>query len=143
MIQKGQRMNKKIKLIISVALLLVIFSFVITSTGCSKVTSYSTPMTLNLINSITAENYANFSKDFNEALKQELPEANFPDLVSQIKEKFGTYKENSLKFTGFNYVNGVNTVDYTADFSNKSGVSVQVIFTKVNDQMKVSGLWFN
>jgi hypothetical protein len=99
-------------------------------------------MTLNLLSSITAENYSNFSKDFDEALKQQLPEANFPDLVSQIKDKFGTYKDNTLKFKGFNLVNGVNTVDYTADFSNKNGVSVQVVFTKVNDQMKISGLWF-
>jgi hypothetical protein len=135
--------RKKIKLIISLALLLVIFSFAISSTGCSKVTSYSTPITLNIINSISAENYASFSKDFDEDLKQVLSEENFPDLLLQMKDNFGTYKENSLKFTGFNYVNGVNTVDYTADFSNKSGVSVQVIFIKVNDQMKVSGLWFN
>ncbi|MHB1274581.1 MAG: DUF3887 domain-containing protein [Candidatus Humimicrobiaceae bacterium] len=135
-------MNKKLKLIFSIVLLLVLFSFVISSAGCSKVTSYSTPMTLNLLNSISSENYANFSKDFDEALKQELSETNFPDLVLQMKDNFGTYKENSLKFKGFNYVNGVNTVDYTADFTNKSGVSVQVIFTKVNDQMKISGLWF-
>jgi len=135
-------MNKKIKLVILVISMLLLFSFLISAAGCSKVTSYSTPMTLNLLNSLSAENYANFSKDFDEALKQELSEANFPDLVSQVKEKFGTYKENSLKFTGFNYVNGVNTVDYTADFSNKSGVNVQVVFTKVNGQMKISGLWF-
>ncbi|MHB1253227.1 MAG: hypothetical protein ACYCZ1_03585, partial [Candidatus Humimicrobiaceae bacterium] len=112
-------MNKKLKLIFSIVLLLVLFSFVISSAGCSKVTSYSTPMTLNLLNSISSENYANFSKDFDEALKQELSETNFPDLVLQMKDNFGTYKENSLKFKGFNYVNGVNTVDYTADFTNK------------------------
>lgn len=121
MIQEGKLMNKKIKLIISLVLLLVLFSFAISSTGCSKVTSYSTPMTLNLLNSITAVNYANFSKDFNEALKQELPEASFPALVSQIKEKFGTYKENSLKFTGFNYVNGVNTWIIQLIFPIKAG----------------------
>jgi hypothetical protein len=135
-------MNKKIKLVGSIVLLFVFLSLVISSTGCSKVTSYSTPMTLNLLNSITEENYASFSKDFDEVLKQELSETNFPDLLSQMKDNFGTYKEDSLKFKGFNYVNGVNTVDYTADFTNKSGVSVQVIFTKVNDQMKISGLWF-
>jgi hypothetical protein len=135
-------MNKKIKPIILLVLLFVIFSIVLSSTGCSKVTSYSTPMTLNLLNSISKENYASFSKDFDEALKKELSEANFPELILQMKDNFGTYKENSLKFKGFNYVNGVNTVDYTADFTSKSGVSVQVVFTKVNDQMKISGLWF-
>ena len=136
-------MNKKIKLIVSIALLLLLFSFVISSSGCSKVTSYSTPMTLNLLNSISEENYANFSKDFDEALKQELPEATFPDLLVQMKDNFGTYKQDTLKFKGFNYENGVNTVNYTADFTNKSGVNVQVIFTKVNELMKISGLWFN
>jgi hypothetical protein len=140
--QERTTMNKKVKLAVSIILLLMLFSFVISSAGCSKVTSYSTPMTLNLLNSISAENYASFSKDFDEALKQELSEATFPDLISQMKANFGTYKEETLKFKGFNYVNGVNTVDYTADFTNKSGVSVQVIFTKVNDQMKISGLWF-
>ena len=135
-------MNKKTRLVISFVLLLAIFSFVLSSTGCSKVTSYSTPMTLNLINSIGAENYAGFSKDFSEALKQELPEETFPDLILQMKDQFGSYTENSLKFTGFNMVNGVNTVDHTADFTKKSGVNVQVIFIKVNDQMKISGLWF-
>jgi hypothetical protein len=135
-------MNKRIKSIISAVLLIVLFSLVMTSAGCSGVTNYSTPMTLNLLTSISSGNYANFSKDFDEALKKELTEAGFPDLVSQIKNQFGTYKENTLKFKGFNLVNGVNTVDYTADFTSKSAVSVQVIFTKVNNQMKISGLWF-
>jgi hypothetical protein len=122
--------------------MIVLCLIVVTSSGCSNVTKYSTPMTLNLINSIYAENYASFSKDFDEALKKELSEANFPDLVSQMKDNFGTYKENTLKFKGFNLVNGVNTVDYTADFSAKSGVSVQVIFMKVDNQIKITGLWF-
>ena len=135
-------MNKKNKIIFCFVLF-VLFSMIITSAGCSKVTSYSTPMTLNLLNSISTENYSNFSKDFDEALKQELPETTFPDLVLQIKDNFGAYKENTLKFKGFNYENGVNTVDYTADFTNKSGVNVQVVFIKVSDQIKISGLWLN
>jgi hypothetical protein len=135
-------MNKKIKFVIPAILLFALFSFLISATGCSKVTSYSTPMTLNLLNSINSGNYEDFSKDFDEALKQAIPKESFPDLVSQLKGKYGTYKENSLKFKGFNYVNGVNTVDYTADFTNVNSVAVQVVFTKINEQMKISGLWF-
>jgi len=135
-------MNKRIKPFVTLLILFAIFAFVLSSTGCSKVTSYSTPMTINILNSISSENYADFSKDFDEALKKELSEEAFPDLVLQIKDGFGFYTENSLKFKGFDYVNGVNTVDYTADFTKKSGVSVQVIFTKVNNEMKISGLWF-
>ena len=135
-------MKKRIKIFSLIIALLIISSLIISMSGCASVTKYSTPMTQNILAAYNSEDYAGFSKDFDDALKKELTPDNFADFISQIKGTLGNYKEGTLKFVAFNMVNGVNTVSYTADFDNKTGQAVDVVFQKINDVTKVTGLWF-
>jgi hypothetical protein len=135
-------MNKRIKIYLSIIAIFIISSLILSTTGCSAVTKYSTPMTQNILSSYNSEDYASFSKDFDDAMKKELTSDNFAAFIAQIKGTLGNYKDGTLKFVSFNMVNGVNTVSYTADFDNKTGQAVDVVFQKINNVNKVTGLWF-
>jgi Protein of unknown function (DUF3887) len=135
-------MKKRIKIFSLMIALLIIFSLIISTSGCASVTKYSTPMTQNILTAYNSEDYSNFSKDFDDAMKKELTSDNFAAFISKIKDALGNYKDGTLKFVSFNMVNGVNTVSYTADFDKKSGQAVDVVFQKINDVTKVTGLWF-
>jgi hypothetical protein len=45
------------------------------------------------------------------------------------------------KIVGVNIENELTTATYTANYENAEGVSVEVTFKKINEQMKVVGLW--
>jgi hypothetical protein len=105
------------------------------------VAQFSDPITENILISMNKADYAGFSKDFDETMKAELTEAAFPDFLAQINGVIGNYKEGSKKIVGVNIVNELTTATYTANYESAEGVSVEVTFKKINEQMKVVGLW--
>jgi len=88
------------------------------------------------------EDYANFSKDFDETMKGELSEESFPDFLSAVTGQVGNYIAGSKKIVGVNIKNELTTATYTADFEKAKDVSVEVTFQKIGGQTKVVGLWF-
>jgi major membrane immunogen (membrane-anchored lipoprotein) len=133
---------KKSRLILVLALTATIVLIALTVfTGCGKVAQFSDPITENILISMNKADYAGFSKDFDETMKAELTEAAFPDFLAQINGVIGNYKEGSKKIVGVNIENELTTATYTANYENAEGVSVEVTFKKINDQMKVVGLW--
>ena len=132
---------KHIRILLILILLGILLTIPVLS-GCSTVREYSDPMTENILTALNNEDYSNFSKDFDDSMKQEITEENFGDFIAAVDEQFGDYKAGSKKFLGFNYSNGVNTVEYNAEFTKAGEIKVQVIIKKINDQMKVIGLWF-
>ncbi|MCL5071089.1 MAG: DUF3887 domain-containing protein [Actinobacteria bacterium] len=134
---------KKNKLLIILALTAAIILISLPAfTGCGKVAQFSDPITENILISMNKADYAGFSKDFDETMKAELTEAAFPDLLAQVNGVIGNYKEGSKKIVGVSIKNDLTTATYTADFEKAEDVSVEVTFKKINDQMKVVGLWF-
>jgi hypothetical protein len=134
---------KKNKLFLILAITAAIILIALPSfTGCGKVAAYADPMTENLLIAMNNADYAGFSKDFDDAMKAELNEASFPDFLAQINGVIGKYKEGSKKIVGVNIVNDLTTATYTANYEKAEGTSIEVTFKKINDQMKVVGLWF-
>ena len=134
---------KRNKLLLILALTVAIILIVLPIfTGCGKVAQFSDPITENILISMNKADYAGFSKDFDETMKAELTEANFPDFLAQINGVIGNYKEGSKKIVGVSIENDLTTATYTADFEKAEDSSVEVTFKKINDQMKVVGLWF-
>jgi hypothetical protein len=133
---------KKSRLILVLALTTAIILIALTAfTGCGKVAQFSDPITENILISMNKADYAGFSKDFDETMKAELTEAAFPDFLAQINGVIGNYKEGSKKIVGVNIENELTTATYTANYESAEGVSVEVTFKKINEQMKVVGLW--
>ncbi|MCL4418212.1 MAG: DUF3887 domain-containing protein [Actinobacteria bacterium] len=112
------------------------------STGCGKVAQFSDPITENILISMNKADYAGFSKDFDETMKAELNEAAFPDFLAQVNGVVGNYKEGSKKIVGVSIENDLTTATYTADFEKAENSNIEVVFKKINGQMKVVGLWF-
>ena len=134
-------MNRN-KLILILALTVAIILIALpTFTGCGKVAQFSDPLTENILISMNKADYAGFSNDFDETMKAELNEASFPDFLAQVNGVIGNYKEGSKKIVGVSIENDLTTATYTADFEKAEDVSVEVVFKKINDQMKVVGLW--
>jgi hypothetical protein len=136
----------KLKLAVSLLLVAVLlFSF-----GCAAkvdvdaVRSYADSMTENLLIGMNNKDYAVFSRDFDETMKKALPESKFSDLIAQINGKIGKYVPNSKKFErAYKTGNFVNVV-YKAKFTEESSpVTVRVVFSEVNGEHKISGIWFD
>jgi hypothetical protein len=132
----------KVKLISIITVLAIVLAAVPVFTGCGKVAEFADPITENILIAMNNQDYAGFSKDFDDTMKQELSEASFPDLVTAVNGSVGNYVPGSKKITGVNVENGLTTATYQADFEGLEDVTVEVVFKKINDQMKVVGLWF-
>ncbi|OQA20758.1 MAG: hypothetical protein BWY60_01067 [Actinobacteria bacterium ADurb.Bin346] len=131
-----------LKKIILIAVALAITVFMLTGiAGCSKVSSVTTPITENILAGLNARDYSVFSKNFDDRLKSELSEDNFDELLAAVDEGYGTYKEGTLKFQGFNIENNITTANYIADFTKKSGTQVQTIIQKSGNSVLVVGFW--
>jgi len=132
----------KVKLIAIIAILAIVMAAVPAFTGCGKVAEFSDPITENILVSMNNGDYAGFSKDFDDVMKRELSEAAFPELLSAVNGSVGNYIEGSKKLTGVNIENNLTTASYTVDFEGMQDVTMDVVFQKIDDQMKVVGLWF-
>jgi len=139
--KEGEMKRNKLLLILALTVAIILVALP-TFTGCGKVAEFSDPITENILISMNKTDYAGFSKDFDETMKAELTEAAFPDFLAQVNGVIGNYKEGSKKIVGVSIKNDLTTATYTADFEKTEDASVEVIFKKINDQMKVVGLWF-
>ena len=132
--------RNKLLLILALTVAIILIALPI-FTGCGKVAQFSDPITENILISMNKADYAGFSKDFDDSMKAELTEAAFPDFLAQINGVIGNYKEGSKKIVEVSIKNDLTTATYTADFEKAEDISVEVTFKKINDQMKVIGLW--
>ncbi len=135
------RIAKLKKLFTVVFAVFLVAIIVIGVGGCSKVSNVTTLITENILAGINARDYSVFSKDFDDRLKVELSADNFDELLSAVDEGYGTYKEGTLKFQGFNTENDITTANYIADFTKKTEVSVQTVIQKTGNTVLVVGFW--
>lgn len=143
---KGRKMFS----IVMLAVLLFIFA------GCSgakveaidaaNVSEYSDEMAENILTAINEDSYEKYSKDFDETMKKAIDEEEFEKSKDMIKGKIGDYVSKSLskaeKVTDKN--KEFIVAYYTAKFSNEPDkVSVKVVFSEVDGNKYVTGLWFD
>jgi len=132
----------KVRFIAIVTVLVIIMATVPVFTGCGKVAEFSDPIAENILVSMNNGDYAGFSRDFDDVMKRELSEAAFPEFLSAINGSVGNYVEGSMNLTGVKVENNLTTASYTVDFEGMEGVTMDVVFQKIDDKMKVVGLWF-
>jgi major membrane immunogen (membrane-anchored lipoprotein) len=134
--------RSRIRLIAIAVMLAIVMAAVPVFTGCGKVAEFADPVAENILLSMNRGYYAGFSRDFDDVMKRELSEAAFPEFLSAINGSVGNYVEGSMKIKGVNIENDLTTASYTVDFESMEGVTMDVVFKKINDEMKVVGLWF-
>ena len=133
----------KIKQISIIAILVIILAVVPVFTGCGTVAAYADPATENILIAMNNEDYASFSKDFDDTMKSELSEDVFGDFLAAVNGQVGDYIANSKNVTGFNTENGITNAHYIIDFESMEDVALDVVFQKIDGKMMVIGLWFN
>jgi hypothetical protein len=135
---------------IHVVLLAVLFASLITAcaqqstvlTGEEQeaVLAYSESKTDNLLSGMNANDYAAFSKDFDQDMLNAMSQSEFDKLKADRDAKLGLYVSrtvNSVVKTGDFYA-----VLYDAVFEKDDAVTVRVVF-RAAEPHQVSGLWFN
>lgn len=94
-----------------------------------------------LLEGFNEGNYTKFSRDFDEQMKNGLPEPVFNQTRQQIVSKVGLYKSRTVSKV---QKQGPGTiVIYDAEFEKEKEVEVKVVFQKYGEKNLVSGLWFN
>ncbi|HMD88466.1 MAG TPA: DUF3887 domain-containing protein [Anaerolineaceae bacterium] len=134
------------KKIICLAVLLILFLSSCTSSGVltgsqrDAVLAYADPMTDNLINGITTGSYADFSKDFDDAMRKAMTESSFNAMLQKINTNEGAYQLHKVAqvTTQNNYI----IVIYVVNFERIKNVNMRVVFTSSTPH-KISGLWFS
>ena len=131
----------KTRFVIVIMLLAFILVMTVLS-GCLKFRDYSDPITENILISMNTGDYESFKKDFDDGMLAAFPQEKFSDFLSQTKGQFGDYRPDSKNFIRYYYVEGLTSITYNAEFSNAGWLEVRIVFRKVNEQMKVAGIWF-
>jgi hypothetical protein len=109
------------------------------SIDVTEIRSYADPATENVLVSLNSNDYASFSKDFNQQMKSGLDQTSFDQLYNMIKTKVGDYV--SMEFESVTVQNNVTTVKYLAQYTDEpSGVWITISF---DSNQKVAGLFFN
>ena len=113
-----------------------------TLTGADReaVLAYSEAKTDNLLVGMNANDYAAFSKDFDQDMLNGIPQEQFDVLKKDRDEKLGLYVSRQVKNVvqqGDFYV-----VFYEAKFEKDDAVTMRVVF-RIAEPHQVSGLWFD
>jgi hypothetical protein len=147
--RKEMRMKKRSILILWVGLFFaaVVLSACaqaapVTLGGAEKeaVLTFSEPMTDRLVGGLNASDYAAFSQDFNDQMKQGIPEKNFAGLVASITGKAGkltSRQVTAVEKMGEQYYR----VTYAPVFEKAQGITMYVTFESAAPH-KVAGLFF-
>jgi hypothetical protein len=113
-----------------------------TLTGADReaILAFSETMTDNLVAGMNANDYASFSRDFDQAMLNAMSQSQFDTFKKDRDSKLGAYvsrQVNSVTQSG-----GYYAVIYDAIFEKDDAVTMRVVFT-ISDPHKISGLWFN
>ena len=132
---------KKLALIIVAVIAIAGCKKSITGPERDELLKAADPITDSILTGYNSGNYALYSKDFNEQMKNALPENVFTQTREEIMEKVGAYKSRVV--SGTYKKNQYSIVEYTAEFENEKEVNVKVVLVKLKDAYLVSGLWYN
>jgi len=104
------------------------------------VLAFSEGKTDNLLTGMNANDYAAFSKEFDQDMLDAMSQTQFDALKKDRDAKLGLYlsrEVHSVTQTGDFY-----TVNYDAKFEKDDAVTIRVVF-RIAEPHQVSGLWFN
>ncbi len=110
-------------------------------TDDQQVKAVAEPILDNLLGGLNKGNYAQYSKDFDDALREALPEKKFLQVRQDIIERWGKYQSK-------NYLGFLNQQNYTVMLwkgtfdGTKNDVLIRLVLAKRQDKVVVAGLWF-
>ena len=130
--------------------IIILLTLVMSVSACAKdssndvaeVRSYADPITEGTLLGMQEGDYANFSRYFDESMKDATPETTFVQLNAVLKQVIGDYV--SKEFWKVEEQDIYTIVYYKAQYTKEPGdVEVKVVFYEIEGEMYVSGLWFD
>nr|QNO48579.1 hypothetical protein CJINKJJD_00012 [Methanosarcinales archaeon ANME-2c ERB4] len=107
-----------------------------------QVRGYADPVTEQILVAMNGNDYAMYSEDFDQMMKNAMTEAAFVETNAVIKSKIGDYV--SKEFWKAESEDQYTSVYYNAEFTDEpADVTVRVVFQEISGDAKVSGLWFD
>ncbi len=107
-----------------------------------QVRGYADPVTEQILVAMNKNDYARYSEDFDQTMKNAMTEAVFDETNAAIRSKIGDYV--SKEFWKAESKDQYTIVYYNAKFTDEpADVTVKVVFQEIGGGMKVSGLWFD
>ena len=139
--------------IITCAMIMVVVVAAAISGGCveqnevdvsdaDQVRGYADLVTEQILVAMNGSDYASYSEDFDQTMKNAMPEAVFNETNAMITSKIGDYV--SKEFWKVESKDQYTIVHYKAEFTDEpTDVAIRIVFQEINGEMKVSGLWFD
>ncbi len=115
-------------------------SQVITGAERDQVLAYAEAKTDNVLAGYNANDYATFSRDFDDQMRQALTSSVFVQTRDRIGGQLGQYLSRQVDHV--EKTGGFIVVFYNAKFEKADGVTVRVVFD-TDAKHLISGLWFN
>lgn len=118
----------------------IIEPVVLESNERDSVLAYAQAPGENLLNGLIARDYAQFSQDFSDTMKQGMNQQAFDGLLVMLDTKLGKYQSFDLVtvLKDENY----STLVYQLNYEKDNQVSMRVVFDN-KEPHQVSGLWFD
>jgi hypothetical protein len=99
------------------------------------------PILDNLLAGMNEGNYQQYARDFDDTLKDAIPEKKFSQTRTQILEKLGKYQSRS--YLGALKQGNMSVVLWKGRFEKSdSDVLIKLVVSKRQDKIVVTGLWF-
>ena len=99
------------------------------------------PILDNLLAGMNEGNYQKYARDFDDTLKDAIPENKFAQTRTQILGKLGKYQ--SRAFLGALQQNNMSVVLWKGKFEKSdSDILIKLVVSKRQDKIVVTGLWF-
>jgi hypothetical protein len=106
-----------------------------------EVKNVAEPMLANLLAGFNEGDYAKYSRDFDETLKEAISEKRFQKVRGDILKNLGKYK--SRNYLGYLQKNRTTLVLWKGKFAgSEDDVLIKLVASKRGDKNVVVGLWF-
>jgi hypothetical protein len=106
-----------------------------------QVKAVAEPILDNLLAGFNQGNYGQYSKDFDDAMREAIPEEKFQQVRKDLLEKLGKWK--SKKYLGFLNQQAYTIVLWKGTFdATREDILIKLVLAKRQDKVVVAGLWF-
>lgn len=131
---------KKISLLLGLILMLGLFASCGKKINTEELRKYSDPALESILTAANKDDYAQYSKEFSDKMKEAIPENIFKEQNKLIKDKIGEYE--SKEFVKAQAKGEYTVVIYTAKYVKEpKGVMVSITFKNGDDNHTVEGLF--
>ncbi len=105
--------------------------------------AYAGLITENILLAINENDYVKFSENFDEVMKEAMPEDAFQQMCTVIRDAIGDYTAGSIQFSETNE-GQFTSVYYKAKFTQEpEEVTVNIAFLENNGNAHVFGVWLD